>query len=285
MDEAEATTQHFVLLPISAAAQRCSVPEAQIRRWLAEDILTPIPFAGETMVNVRQVEVALRMHAPQRRARTLRLHRLIGAGDVVAALLAGLAAAGVGPTEEGRPPWWLALCLLGLLVGLLLWTGAGLRPQRRAPRPAQSPAWVPTGQGGPPSVPPRGRPPAAAFIPLGHEATLQRLIIASGGEPILLFLHDRWSSISTAAHQELARVPAEVWVVAVDRQSDLAHAIVAQTRVRAEWPQAIVLRRGRAVWTASYWSITAAAVTQAMEHHAPAGGRQDRRRRWQRRAG
>ena len=267
MDKAEATTQHFVLLPIPAAAERCGVREEQIRRWLAEDVLTPIPFAGDTMVNVRDVELAVRARAPGRRARTLRLHRVIGVGDVAVAVLGGLVFVGIGSADLRRP-WWLALCLLGLLVGLLLWTGLGLRPPRGAPLPARSPAWVPTGLGGSPSVLRRGRTSTATFIPLGHEAALQWLIIASGGEPILLFLHDRWSPISTAAHQEVARVPATVWVITVDRQPDLAHAVVAQTGVRAEWPQVIALRSGRAVWTATYWSINAAAVVRAMQQHA-----------------
>lgn len=268
MDDADATTHHFVLLPIPAAAERCGVREEEIRRWLAEDVLRPIPFAGETMVNVRDVEAAVRARAPGRRARTLRLHRVIGTGAATAAVLGGLVFVGLGPADLRRP-LWLVLCLLGLLAGLLLWTGVGLLPQRGGPRPARSPAWVPTGQGGPPSVPRRGRAATGGFTPLQHESTLERLIIASGGGPILLFLHDRWSPISTTAHQELARVPAEVWIVTVDQQPDLAHAVAVQTGVRAEWPQVIVLRSGRSIWTATYWSIKAATVTQAMQQHAP----------------
>ena len=270
MDNSEATTRHFVLLPIPAAAERCGVREEEIRRWIAEDVLTAIPFAGDTMVNVRDVEATVRARTPGQRARTLRLHRVLGTGDVVVAVLGGLVFLGLGPAELRRP-WWLAVCLLGLLTGLLLWVGVGLRPRRGVPRPAQSPAWTPAGLSVSSSVPRRGHP-LATFIPLEHVAMLQRLTINSGGEPILLFLDDRWSPIGTAAHQELARVSAEVWVVAVDRQPDLAHAIVAQTGVRAEWPQVIVLRRGRAVWSASYWNINAAAVTQAMQH-APDGSR------------
>ena len=268
MDDADATTHRFVLLPIPAAAERCGVREEEIRRWLAEDVLTPIPFAGDTMVNVRDVEAAARARAPGRRARTLRLHRVIGTGVVTAAILGGLVFVELGPVDLRRP-WWVALCLLGLLVGLLLWRGEGLHPQRGAPRPARPPVWVPAGPGGPSSGPRRGGAAAAAFIPLAHQAAFQRLIIASGGGPILLFLHDRWSPISMAVHQELARVPVEVWVVTVDQQTELAQAVVAQTGVRAEWPQVILLRSGRAVWTATYWSINVAAVTKALKQQVP----------------
>jgi bacillithiol system protein YtxJ len=52
--------------------------------------------------------------------------------------------------------------------------------------------------------------------------------------------------------------------VDVRRDRAVSRAIEAQTGVRHESPQAIVLRHGKAVWDASHFAITAEAVTGAI---------------------
>ena len=79
----------------------------------------------------------------------------------------------------------------------------------------------------------------------------------------VLFLHAPRCGISRRAYDQVARLGGEVALVDVARDRDVKRAIEERTGVRHESPRVLVLRRGRAVWSASHGAITAAAVARA----------------------
>jgi len=86
--------------------------------------------------------------------------------------------------------------------------------------------------------------------------------------PVVLFLHDYSCPISRAAYGEMQRLSPEIIgetrLVDVAREHALKQQIEAETGVRHESPQAIILRDGKAVWDASHFAITTKSVTAAL---------------------
>jgi bacillithiol system protein YtxJ len=56
-----------------------------------------------------------------------------------------------------------------------------------------------------------------------------------------------------------------VFVIDVLAQRDLSDHVAARAGIRHESPQAIVLRRGSPVWSASHRGVTAAAIAQQID--------------------
>jgi bacillithiol system protein YtxJ len=54
----------------------------------------------------------------------------------------------------------------------------------------------------------------------------------------------------------------------VQSARELSRRVAEQTGIRHESPQAIILRNGQAVWSASHFDITAEAVEQAVRENA-----------------
>lgn len=106
---------------------------------------------------------------------------------------------------------------------------------------------------------------AAEFVPVTEEAELEELRARSAAGPVLLFKHDPYCSISFVAYRELDRLGGEIATIDVANARALSLAIAAQTGVRHESPQVIVLRHGEAAWSASHFAITAAAVAGALD--------------------
>jgi bacillithiol system protein YtxJ len=79
---------------------------------------------------------------------------------------------------------------------------------------------------------------------------------------VLLFKHSRTCGISCEAldelhaHVEGADVEAAYKLITVQSHRILANEAAARLGIRHETPQAILLRDGQAVWTASHFRIT-----------------------------
>ena len=101
------------------------------------------------------------------------------------------------------------------------------------------------------------------FTSVTDERALEELFARSHNEPVILFKHSTTCPISAAAYQQMSRYDGEVSLVVVQSAREISRRIEKQTGVRHESPQAIILRNGRAVWSASHWSITADAVKNA----------------------
>lgn len=127
MEDPNATTGHFVMLSVPEAAAEAGVPEATLRRWIADGTLSAITIGRTPMVNVTQV-ATLR---DRRHGRTRgglgppRPARVLAGLSLVAGLAAGAAFLGWTPIGSGGP-WWLelGLGLAGVLIGLALWRAA-----------------------------------------------------------------------------------------------------------------------------------------------------------------
>jgi bacillithiol system protein YtxJ len=98
------------------------------------------------------------------------------------------------------------------------------------------------------------------------EADVEALI--AGERPVWLFKHSTTCSISSAAFDEvqsyLAEHPAEeAAVVVVQTQRPLSNWIAARLKHTHQSPQIFLVRGGKVLWSASHWSITAAAMDAA----------------------
>ena len=112
---------------------------------------------------------------------------------------------------------------------------------------------------------------AARFVPVADAAALDELFALSQEEPVLLFKHSTTCPISAHAYREMSRLDAgaatSVALVVVQTARPVSNEVAARTGVRHESPQTIVLRRGKPVWTASHYDITAAEVERSLREN------------------
>lgn len=99
---------------------------------------------------------------------------------------------------------------------------------------------------------------------------LDRLLSASGDRPLLLFKHSYTCGISAEALDELIqhvterKSDAHYAVVTVQTHREVSNAISKRLGVRHETPQALLIRDGKVVWSASHFRVTARAVAEAI---------------------
>ena len=100
---------------------------------------------------------------------------------------------------------------------------------------------------------------------------LDRLLAASDNRPLLLFKHSHTCGVSAEALDELMThldgQPADVdyAMVTVQTHRDVSNAVTKKLGVRHETPQALLIRDGRVVWSASHFRVTANAVVDAIK--------------------
>jgi bacillithiol system protein YtxJ len=109
------------------------------------------------------------------------------------------------------------------------------------------------------------------LTPLQHIDELDALLDESTQHPLLLFKHSYSCGISAEALDELvdhlnSAVPGSIRyaMVTVQTHRDLSNAVAKKLGVRHETPQALVIRDGRVVWSASHFRVTAKAVDAAI---------------------
>ena len=102
-----------------------------------------------------------------------------------------------------------------------------------------------------------------AFAPISDADDLARWLRRPGLG--LLLLHDPGCPISTYAYWEVAQIGGEAALADVRAAPALAAAVERRTGLRHESPQAIVVRDGRPIWSASHFGVTSEAVSEAME--------------------
>jgi bacillithiol system protein YtxJ len=106
------------------------------------------------------------------------------------------------------------------------------------------------------------------FTPVGDGADLDPLFRRSHQEPVVVFKHDPYCSISVMAYREMARLGHEAALVDVAHDRQVSGEIADRTGVRHESPQVIVLRNSRVAWSASHFDISAQAVAYALREAA-----------------
>jgi bacillithiol system protein YtxJ len=110
------------------------------------------------------------------------------------------------------------------------------------------------------------------LTPLRGLTELEQVITDSHIKPVLLFKHSYTCGISAEALDELRAhldgqpTPAAVRyaMVTVQTHRDVSNAIASKLGVRHETPQAILVRDGRAIWSASHFRVNAAELTKAL---------------------
>lgn len=99
---------------------------------------------------------------------------------------------------------------------------------------------------------------------------LDRLIAVSEERPVLLFKHSYTCGVSAEALDELiAHLNDEITgvqyaMVTVQTHREVSNAVSTRLGVRHETPQALLVRDGRVVWSASHFRVNAAELSRAL---------------------
>src|SRR5687767_12477804 len=99
---------------------------------------------------------------------------------------------------------------------------------------------------------------------------LDVLLNESSHRPLLLFKHSASCGTSFEALDELIdhlndeRLPARYAMITVQTHRDLSTAVAKRLGVRHETPQALLIREGRVVWSASHFRVTGGALEAAI---------------------
>ena len=113
------------------------------------------------------------------------------------------------------------------------------------------------------SVMSQASPQESNFVMVNDRAALDALVERSHREPVILFKHSLTCPISAFAYRQMKQMGAEVALIVIQQARDVSRAVETVTGIRHESPQAIILRNGKAAWSASHYDIKADTVTQA----------------------
>jgi bacillithiol system protein YtxJ len=100
---------------------------------------------------------------------------------------------------------------------------------------------------------------------------LDGLLAASGEQPLLLFKHSYSCGVSAEALDQLidhlndGTDVARYAMVTVQTHRDVSNAVTVRLGVRHETPQAILIRGGRVIWTASHFRVSALEIQKALQ--------------------
>jgi bacillithiol system protein YtxJ len=125
---------------------------------------------------------------------------------------------------------------------------------------------------------------------LQHIDELHRLIAESESRPVLLFKHSHTCGVSMEAldelvahlngrpshasesraghNKQLEQQPPQYAMVTVQTHRAVSNAIAQRLGIRHETPQALLVKSGRVVWSASHFRVTAAAVDDALRNQS-----------------
>jgi len=100
---------------------------------------------------------------------------------------------------------------------------------------------------------------------------LDRVLAASSDRPLLLFKYSATCGTSAEALDELvahlneSKADATYAMVTVQTHRDVSNEVARRLGVRHETPQALLIRDGRVIWSASHFRVTAAALEEALK--------------------
>jgi bacillithiol system protein YtxJ len=111
------------------------------------------------------------------------------------------------------------------------------------------------------------------LVPLRGIEELDQLLLDSTHQLVLLFKHSYSCGTSAEALDALIDQISEqepgvrYAIVAVQTHRDVSNAVTVRLGIRHETPQALLVRNGRVVWSASHFRVTADAVRAAITAH------------------
>lgn len=110
------------------------------------------------------------------------------------------------------------------------------------------------------------------ITPLQRVDDLEQLLTESRSRPLLVFKHSYSCGVSAEALDELvdhlnsdSASSARYAMVTVQTHRDVSNAVAARLGIRHETPQALLIRDGRVVWSASHFRVTRKAVAAAIK--------------------
>jgi bacillithiol system protein YtxJ len=103
----------------------------------------------------------------------------------------------------------------------------------------------------------------AGFLEIHDRGSLDEIFERSKTAPVILFKHSITCPISSGAYEEMSRLSVPVSLIIVQKARELSREIESRTGIRHESPQVIILRDGKAVWSASHWDISSTDVEAA----------------------
>ena len=110
---------------------------------------------------------------------------------------------------------------------------------------------------------------------LGQVADVDVLLTESASRPVLLLKHSYSCGTSAQALDELLdhvdeREAKDVRfaLVTVQTHRAISNEIAQRLNVRHETPQALLIRNGQVVWSASHFRVTADSIAEAISRHA-----------------
>jgi len=106
---------------------------------------------------------------------------------------------------------------------------------------------------------------AKSFFKITSKEELKQLLSNSNNKPVVVFKHSTSCPISSRAYREMEQLDGDVGLVVIQSARDISRELELVTGVRHESPQVIVLKDGKAVWTASHFDVQAGAVEKALE--------------------
>ena len=112
------------------------------------------------------------------------------------------------------------------------------------------------------------------FLPVPDVPTLETWFARSHVAPVLLFNHDPGCGGSARAYRRVLELGGDrgvIGLIDVRVAREVTAALARRTGVRHESPQVLLLRDGRAVWSASHGAVRADAIERALA--ASAAGR------------
>lgn len=106
-------------------------------------------------------------------------------------------------------------------------------------------------------------------------ADLDEALALSATQPILVFKHSLTCGTSAMAHEEVLEQAASaaspvVFLLRIQAARELSRAVEDRLGIRHESPQVLLVMDGRAVWHASHFRVTAAAIAAAVSAFVPA---------------
>jgi len=119
------------------------------------------------------------------------------------------------------------------------------------------------------------------LVHLHNLEELDRLLSESHTRPLLLFKHSYTCGVSAEALDELVDhlnedviavgMPEPQYaMVTVQTDRDVSNAVSKKLEIRHETPQALLVRDGRVIWSASHFRVTADAMKKALTaRHEP----------------
>jgi bacillithiol system protein YtxJ len=107
---------------------------------------------------------------------------------------------------------------------------------------------------------------AANFINLDSQEKLEKLFERSHTEPVLLFKHSNSCGISSGVFDIVSDVNAEINLVVVQTDRHISNRISEITGIRHQSPQAIILKSGSPVYSASHYDITVDDIEDGLQN-------------------